>query len=335
MLSLIILVVLITLLFEISNGWNDSANAIATVVSTRVLTPFQAVMLAATMNILGALFSTAVAKTIGKGIVNPDLINETVVVSALVAGFLWNAVMTRFGLPVSASHAIIGSVMGAAVAFGGFEILNLAGLKKIFIALLTSPIFGLFFGYYFMKLLLKLFGSYPPGQLNNVFGKLQIISSSLMAFSHGSNDAQKGMGIITLALVSAKYLDQPNVPLWVILACAIAMGLGTAFGGWRVIKTLGVHMIKLEPIHGFAAETAAMSIILGATSLGMPVSTTHVISTSIMGVGATKRLSAVKWGIAGKIVLAWIFTLPMCFGFAWMVMKIILAFFPEATPIVP
>lgn len=325
--EIIYVVVFLAILFEISNGWNDSANAIATVVSTRVLTPARAVALAATMNILGALFSTAVAKTIGTGIVDPRAVTEIVVASALMAGFLWNGMMTLAGLPVSASHALIGSVIGAAVGFGGFEILNLAGLKKIFIALLTSPVLGIIIGFLLMKLILKLFGSFSPGSVNRNFGRLQVLSSSFMAFSHGSNDAQKVMGIITLTLVSGGMLDSVEVPLWVILICAAAMGFGTAMGGWRVIKTLGVHMLKLDPVHGFAAETAATAIILGASSSGLPVSTTHVISTSIMGVGATKRLSAVRWGIAGKIVLAWVFTLPACFLFAYLLCRALLLVF--------
>jgi PiT family inorganic phosphate transporter len=306
----IILVIGITLLFEISNGWNDSANAIATVVSTRVLTPLQAVLLAAFMNVAGAFFSTAVAKTIGKGIVNPS------------DGFVWNGAMTFFGLPVSASHALIGGIIGAGVAhMGGYDQLNMAGLTKIFVALFTSPVIGIFFGYLFMKVLIRFFCNISPGTLNKHFGRLQIISASFMAFSHGSNDAQKGMGVITLALVSGGYLSSLDVPLWVILMCALAMGLGTALGGWRVIKTLGHQMLKLQPVHGFAAETSATAIILGASSLGLPVSTTHVITTCIMGVGATKRLSAVRWGVARKIVLAWIFTLPMCIGLAWLAYK--------------
>jgi PiT family inorganic phosphate transporter len=300
MLDIIILIVILALLFDISNGWNDSANAIATVVSTRVLSPMQAVLMAATMNIAGALFSTAVAKTIGKGIVDPSNITEPVVASALVAGFIWNGVMTLFGLPVSASHALIGGVMGAAIAHGGVSILNLAGLTKIFTALLTSPIIGIFFGYIFMKLLARIFCNVPLGMLNKHFGRLQVASSGFMAFSHGMNDAQKAMGVITLALVSGGYLTNIEVPLWVILSCAIAMGLGTAFGGWRVIKTLGHQMMKLQPVHGFAAETSAIAVIAGASSLGLPVSTTHVITTCIMGVGATGRLSAVRWGVAGK-----------------------------------
>jgi PiT family inorganic phosphate transporter len=317
--EIIILVIVLALFFEVSNGWNDSANAIATVVSTRVLSPMQAVLLAAIMNVAGAFFSTAVAKTIGKGIVNPADITQTVVAAALIAGFIWNGAMTFFGLPVSASHALIGGVMGAGVAhLGGFGQLNLAGLTKIFIALLSSPVIGIFFGYFFMKILIRFFCNVSPGTLNKHFGRLQIVSASFMAFSHGSNDAQKGMGVITLALLSGGYLTSLEVPFWVILMCAMAMGIGTALGGWRVIKTLGHQMLKLQPVNGFAAETSATAIILGASALGMPVSTTHVITTCIMGVGATKRLSAVRWGVAGKILMAWIFTLPMCIALSWL-----------------
>ncbi|HDH04713.1 MAG TPA: inorganic phosphate transporter [Nitrospirae bacterium] len=317
--TIIIGVVAIAILFEISNGWNDSANAIATVVSTRVLTPLQAVLLAAAMNIAGAFFSTAVARTIGIGIVNPSDITQVVVAAALLSGFLWNGAMTFFGLPVSASHALIGGIIGASVAhLGGFDQLNLSGLTKIFTALLTSPIIGIFFGYFFMKLITRLFCNVSPGKINKHFGRLQIVSAGFMAFSHGMNDAQKVMGVITLALVSGGFLTSVEVPFWVILICALAMGFGTAAGGWRVIKTLGHQMMKLQPVHGFAAETAATAVILGASSLGLPVSTTHVITTSIMGVGATKRLTAVRWGVARKIVIAWIFTLPMTAAAAWL-----------------
>ncbi len=321
--EIIIVIIIIALLFEISNGWNDAANSIATVVSTRVLTPLQAVCLAAGMDAVGALISTAVAKTIGKGIVDPAAITETVVISALVAGFLWNWAMTLLGLPVSASHALIGSIMGAGLAAGGLDVLNLSGLKKIFIALISSPILGIFVGYYCMKLILKIFGRLSPGVINKYFGRLQILSSGFMAFGHGSNDAQKVMGVITLALFSHKLIPSLEVPTWVILLCAASMGLGTAMGGWRVIKTLGHKMLKLQPVHGFAAETSATAIILSASTLGLPVSTTHVISTCIMGVGATKRLSAVKWGIAGKILLAWIFTLPACIVLAYIAEKVL------------
>ena len=324
MLELTFFVVFVAIAFEISNGWNDSANAIATVVSTRVLTPVQAVILAAVMNALGALLSTAVAKTIGKGIVDPGAITEIVVVSALIAGFLWNGAMTVFGLPVSASHALIGSLIGAGFAFGGMDVLNFKGLIKIFTALLVSPVLGIFLGYLFMKLILKVFGTLPSGTINRNFGRLQLLSSAFMAFGHGSNDAQKVMGIITLSLFSSGYLNSMSVPLWVILICALAMGMGTAMGGWRVIKTLGVSMLKLEPVHGFAAETSATGIILGASIMGLPVSTTHVISSCIMGVGATRRLTAVRWGIAGKIIMAWVLTLPACFIVAYLISKALL-----------
>lgn len=319
--EVVIFTVFLAILFDISNGWNDSANAIATVVSTRVLTPAKAVMLAAFMNILGAFLTTAVAKTIGSGVVDPKAITEIVVAAALLSGFLWNSAMTWIGLPVSASHALIGGLIGASVSYGGTGILNISGITKIFTALITSPIIGIFFGFLFMKLILKLFGTLPTGIINRHFGKLQILSSAFMALSHGSNDAQKVMGIITLSLVSGGFLHSLEVPFWVVLICALAMGLGTAFGGWKVIKTMGVGMLKLEPIHGFAAETSATAIILGASHLGLPVSTTHVIATSIMGVGATRRLSAVRWGVAGKIVLAWVFTLPACALFGWALCK--------------
>ena len=322
--SLIILIVILAIVFDISNGWNDSANAIATVVSTRVLSPIKAGLLAASMNIAGAFFSTAVAKTIGKGIVDPSAVTEPVVASALLAGFVWNGVMTLAGMPVSASHALIGGLIGSAVAFGGYGILNMDGLMKIFTALLTSPIFGIVFGYLLMKLIIRIFCNVSPGVLNKHFGRLQLISSGFMAFSHGSNDAQKVMGVITLALVSGGYLHSVEVPFWVVLSCALAMGTGTAMGGWRVIKTLGHQMMKLQPVHGFAAETAATAIILGASHMGLPVSTTHVITTSIMGVGATKRVSAVRWGIAKKIVMAWVFTLPMCGILAWLIYEILI-----------
>ena len=320
--DLLILIILLALLFDVSNGWNDSANAIATVVSTKVLSPLAAVSMAACMNILGAFLTTAVAKTIGKGIVDPTVITDTVIMAALLSAFLWNTIMTLFGLPVSASHALVGGLVGAALAHGGATILNVAGLMKILTALLISPVFGIFIGFFFMKLLLNVFANAAPGKVSKYFGRLQVLSSAMMAFGHGSNDAQKVMGIITMALLSRGVIDTLEVPVWVILAAALAMGFGTFIGGWKVIKTLGVKMLKLQPVHGFAAETSATLIIVGASQLGMPVSTTHVISSSIIGVGATSRLSAVRWGIAGKIIMAWVLTLPACIGFSWGLVKI-------------
>ena len=324
MVEIILIIVLLAILFDVSNGWNDSANAIATVVSTRVLSPLKAVGMAALMNILGAFFSTAVAKTIGEGVVSPEAVTNLVVVAALVTAFLWNGVMTRIGMPISCSHALIGGLIGASIAFGGVGILNLGGIQKIFLSLLLSPVIGLIFGYFFMKLLIFLVGGHSPGSINRKFGRLQLISSAFMAFSHGSNDAQKAMGVITLALVSSGFLKSLVVPFWVILVCGAAMGLGTALGGWRVIRTLGVNMLKLQPIHGFAAETSAAATIIVSSHFGLPVSTTHVITTAIMGVGSTKRFSAVRWGLARKILLAWVFTLPICFGAGWLIMEILL-----------
>lgn len=320
--DLLILIILLAILFDISNGWNDSANAIATVVSTKVLSPLAAVTMAATMNILGAFLTTAVAKTIGKGIVDPAMITDTVVMAALLSAFLWNTIMTLFGLPVSASHALVGGLAGAAIAHGGVKILNMAGITKILTALLISPIFGIFIGFFIMKFLLNMFANTAPGKVNKHFGRLQILSSAMMAFGHGSNDAQKVMGIITMALLSRGMIATLEVPVWVIITAALAMGFGTFFGGWKVIKTIGVKMLKLQPVHGFAAETSATLIILGASQFGLPVSTTHVISSSIIGVGATSRLSAVRWGVAGKIVMAWVLTLPACIGFAWGITRI-------------
>jgi len=319
--TIIIVIIALALLFDISNGYNDAANAIATVVSTRVLTPPKAVMLAVMMNILGAFLTTEVAKTIGKGVVDPKAITEMVVVSALFAGFFWNTLMTIFGLPVSASHALIGGLVGSSVSYGGVNILNISGLAHIFSSLLVSPVIGIIFGFFLMRFILKFFGTLPVGTVNKYFGRLQLLSSGFMAFSHGSNDAQKVMGIITLSLVSGGFLHSVEVPFWVIIICALAMGIGTALGGWKVIKTMGISMAKLEPVHGFAAETSATAIILGASHFGLPVSTTHVIATAIMGVGATKRLSAVRWGIGKKIVLAWVLTLPVCALLAWFICK--------------
>lgn len=323
MLDALIIIIILAVLFDISNGWNDSANAIATVVSTKVLSPLQAVALAAIMNIAGAFLTTAVAKTIGKGIVDPKVITDGVVMAALMSAFFWNGIMTLAGLPVSASHALVGGIIGASWSYGGMAILNISGILKIFVALITSPFMGIIIGFLFMKLILNTLGGLPPSTLNKHFGKLQIVSSAMMAFGHGSNDAQKVMGIITMALLSKGMISTMEVPVWVIFTAAFAMGLGTFMGGWKVIKTIGVKMLKLEPIHGFAAEASATGIILAASHVGLPVSTTHVISTAILGVGATKRLSAVRWGIAGKIMMAWIFTLPVCIGIAWGIQRIL------------
>jgi inorganic phosphate transporter, PiT family len=311
-LLLTVVVIVIALLFDFTNGWNDAANSIATVVSTRVLSPLQAVLFGATLNFLGAYLSTKVAKTIGGDITDPKTITQTVILSAMITAAGWTAIMTRLGLPISASHALIGGIIGATISFKGIAALKIAGVTKILIALVASPIFGFAIGFVIMFLIIRLFHRFSPSSINRTFGKLQILSAGFMAISHGTNDAQKAMGVITMTLVSGGYLNTLEVPFWVISACAIVMGLGTAFGGWKVIKTLGVNLLKIKPVQGFAAETSASVVILGAASLGVPVSTTHVIASSIMGVGSTMKFSAVRWGIARDIVIAWIFTLPVC-----------------------
>jgi PiT family inorganic phosphate transporter len=320
--EVLVLIIVLAVFFDIANGWHDCANAIATVVSTKVLSPLQAVILAATMNIAGAFLTTAVAKTIGTGIVDPTAITNAVLISALLSAILWNLITIIMGLPVSSSHALVGGLVGAAVSHGGTTLLNIAGIMKIVMSLLLSPLFGIIIGYLFMKMILHFFGQLSPGVIGRYFGRLQIVSSSFMAFGHGSNDAQKAMGIITMALLASGKITTLEVPTWVVLTCALAMGFGTLFGGWKIIKTLGHNMLKLEPIHGFAAETSSAGIIMAASYFGMPVSTTHVVSTAILGVGATKRLSAVRWGIAGKIVMAWVLTLPVCIAMAWGIERI-------------
>ena len=307
---ILVLVVVLALLFDFSNGWHDSANAIATVVSTHVLSPGQAVMLAAILNVAGAFMSTAVAKMIGGGIVEPTLINQYTVISALLGAISWNLFTLMLGLPTSSSHALIGGIIGGALAQSGWTSIKLSGLRAVLEALLFSPLMGFILGYLFILAVYWAVFRVPRGLANRSFRRLQLLSASLMAFSHGANDAQKAMGIVTLALVSAGQLDHMIVPTWVILSCAVAMGLGTAAGGWRIIRTLGMRIIKMEPVHGFAAETSAALILLGTAHFGMPVSTTHTITSSIMGVGAVTRLSAVKWGVSLRIIYAWIFTLP-------------------------
>ena len=307
---LLILVVALALLFDFSNGWHDSANAIATVVSTHVLSPGQAVLLAAVLNIAGAFMSTAVAKMIGGGIVEASLINQFTVMAALIGAITWNLFTLILGLPTSSSHALIGGIIGAALAQSGWSAVKLSGLRAVLEALLLSPFLGFVLGYFFILAIYWSVFQVVRGIANRSFRRLQLVSASLMAFSHGANDAQKAMGIVTLALVSAGQLDRMVVPTWVILSCALAMGLGTAAGGWRIIRTLGMRIIKMEPVHGFAAETSAALILLGTAHFGMPVSTTHTITSSIMGVGAVTRLSAVRWGVSLRIVYAWIFTLP-------------------------
>ena len=313
-LTVLLLVVLgLAVLFDYINGFHDTANAIATSVSTRALKPEHAILMSATANFVGALTGTAVAKTIASGLATtPDgPAGQTVIAAALVGAIAWNLITWRLGIPSSSSHAIIGGLLGAVIVSVGFAAIKLDGVRdKVIVPLVLSPIAGITVGFLLMVLLLNVFRRANPQRLNERFRRLQILSAAYMAFSHGSNDAQKTMGIMTLALFAAGVLPTADIPLWVILLAASAISLGTAAGGWRIIRTMGQKVVKLDPIHGFAAETTAATIIFTASHFGMPVSTTHVISTAIMGVGASDRLSAVRWGVAGNIIIAWIVTIP-------------------------
>lgn len=330
-LMLLILVVLLTLIFDFINGFHDSANAIATVVSTRVMTPLVAVVYAGILNFIGALMGTEVAATIGSGLVDVSTVTLHTILCTVLAAIIWNLITWYKGLPTSSSHAIIGSLLGAAwfsSNVSGHENIHFDKLvQKVIIPMFSSPVLGIVLGFLVMTILTWLICKMAPARVNRIFGRMQILSAGFMAITHGLNDAQKSMGIIALALIVVYPQESFNVPLWVKVACALAMGAGTMMGGWRIIHTLGSKMIKLQPVHGFAAETTASIIIGGASHLGIPVSTTQVITTSIMGVGANKRLSAVRWGVVGNIVWAWILTIPMTFSLAGVLMVIYKAVF--------
>ena len=328
--TLIFTVLLVALVFEYINGFHDTANSIATVVSTKVLTPRQAVVMAAATNLVGALWGTAVAKTIASGLVDAKIVTSEILVCALLGAIVWDLLTWWVGLPSSSSHALIGGLCGAALATGrgNWSVLKWSsGLwPKVVLPMFASPFIGLIIGGLFMTILLVLLRSFTPHFVHSTFGKLQLFSAAWMAHSHGTNDAQKTMGIITLALFTGtkagvfvglpawlNFLQTPKfaaVPLWVKVLCAATMGAGTAAGGWRIIRTLGHRMVKLQPVHGFAAETTAAIIIQGASYYGIPLSTTHVISTSIMGVGAVKRFSGLRWTVVERIIWAWLLTLP-------------------------
>jgi PiT family inorganic phosphate transporter len=309
---LLFLIIVISLAwsYDFYNGMNDAANAIATTVSTRALTPRQAIILARTMNVLGAFLTTEVAKTIGKGVVDPGSIDQLVVISALAGAIGWSALCTYLGIPISITHALVGGLMGAAIIAKGFAVIHYAGIQKIVIAMVLSPLAGFLAGFILMVMIYWLFRKALPEKVNKGFKYGQIVSAALMSLSHGSNDTQNAMGMITAALLVGGFIDSFQVPVWVILGSAIFMGLGTSFGGWKIIRTMGMRLVKLKPVHGFTAEFSAAATIMISTLLGAPVSTTHVISASIMGVGSTQRLSAVRWGIASNIVLTWILTFP-------------------------
>lgn len=320
---LLLLVVASALVFDYVNGFHDTANAIATCVSTRALSVRGAIIMAATLNFAGAMVSTKVAGTIGKGIVDKDNVTQMVVLAGVLGAIIWDIITWYYGMPSSSSHAIIGGIVGAVLAHAGMAALHWAGLQKIILALVISPIIGTIFGFIFMLLLMWGFRNNSPGPLNKGFRRLQVASAAFMAFSHGTADAQKSMGVITMALLSFGTIQTFEVPTWVKLACAIAMGLGTAAGGWRIIKTIGRDFVKLQPVHGFCVETASASVILGASSLGMPVSTTHVITSAILGVGLSKRISAVNWKVAQRILVAWVLTIPASALVAYIIYQVL------------
>lgn len=314
-------VIVLVLVAEFVNGWTDAPNAIATVVSTRVLKPQIAVIMASILNIAGAISGTAVAATIGKGIVQSEAINLITIGAAMVGIIFWSTLAWRYGLPTSESHALIAGLTGAGIATAGPSVLLWAGWKKVLIGLGFSTFLGFTAGWLIITGITRLFRNITPGKARKTFGRLQVLSAAFMAFSHGSNDGQKFIGVFTLALMLGGILPEFKISWEVILICSLVMGVGTSIGGWRIIKTMGIHMVKLETYHGFAAETGAATCIELASRLGIPLSTTHTISTSIMGVGASKRLSAVRWGVAREVVTAWILTFPVCGIIAFLVAK--------------
>ncbi|HWO43295.1 MAG TPA: inorganic phosphate transporter [Candidatus Eisenbacteria bacterium] len=320
-LLLVLPVIVLILTAEFVNGWTDAPNAIATVVSTRVLSPYQALAMATVFNALGALSGTAVAATIGKDIVQPEVINLTTVGAAMVGIIFWSTLAWYFGLPTSESHALIAGLTGAGLATAGPEALLWEGWRKVLIGLVFSTFLGFLGGLFLMRVIYGTFANRRPGTVRKIFGRLQVLSAAFMAFSHGSNDGQKFIGVFSLALLLGGLMQEFYTPLWVILTCAVTMAVGTAVGGWRIVRTMGLRLTKLEPVHGFAAETAAAATIELATRLGIPLSTTHTINTSIIGVGATRRFSAVRWGVTFEIASAWILTFPVCGAIGWLVAK--------------
>lgn len=327
------LVLLMAYLFEFANGWTDAPNSIATVVSTRVLRPLPAVAMAAVLNLLGALAGLEVAKTIASGIINADLVSLETIAAAVFGATIWALGAQYFGLPSSESHALVAGLLGAGYAAGGLQGLEWEGTRKALIGLVTSPIGGFFVSLLIMASIYWIFAKFKPRIVRRFFGKAQILSAGFMAFSHGTNDAQKTIGIIALALYlhnnpGAPAPEEFPIDTWMIVSAAVVMGLGTLVGGWRVIRTIGLRLTKLEPVHGFAAETGAAAVITVASRFGIPVSTTHAIGSSIMGVGATQRLSAVRWGVAGQVVTAWILTWPSCMALGYTLEKLFHNLYP-------
>lgn len=329
---LVIVIVVLALGFDFINGFHDTANAIATSVSTRALSPRAAIILASVMNLVGALMFTGVAKTIGKDIVDTSKLGEsglTMVIATLLAAIAWNLITWWQGIPSSSSHALIGALAGAGIAALGWDGLNYGGFTKIVLGLIGSPIIAFILGYFIMFILKHVFANTSPHHVNKVFRGGQVLTAAFQSFTHGTNDAQKAMGIITMALVVGElHPSMDTVPFWVKLSAAIAMALGTSVGGWKIIKTMGTKIFKIEPINGFSADISSASIILSATLTELPVSTTHTITSSILGVGAAKRFSSVRWHVAGRIVMTWVITIPVVAVLAALCYAVLSLFLP-------
>lgn len=315
LLLITIMIVIMALAFDFINGFHDTANSIATSVSTKALKPRHAIILAASMNFIGAMAFTGVAKTISKDIVDPftlaDGKGSLVILAALISGITWNLITWYYGIPSSSSHAIIGSIAGAAIAAAGFAALNASGFVKIIQSLILSPILAFGAGYLIYSIFKVVFKNNNLPKTNKRFRYYQIATAALQSFTHGTNDAQKAMGIITMALIANGFQETTDISLWVQFSCALAMGLGTSVGGWKIIKTVGGKIMKIRPVNGVAADLTGASVIFGATTIGLPVSTTHVISSSILGVGASHRVKGVKWGTAQRMLITWVITLPI------------------------
>ncbi|PXF28159.1 MAG: anion permease [Thaumarchaeota archaeon] len=317
MYELAIVAIIIALIFDFVNGFNDSANSVATVIGTRVLKPLHAVALSAAANFIGPfVFGVAVATTIAKGIVSPDEITVYMIIGGLAGAIAWSSLCTYFGLPISNSHSLIGGIMGAAIIGLGFETLVYGGLTKVFAGIIIAPIGGIVFGMVLAGIIIAVFARRKPAVVNRTFGRLSIISSAWLALTHGANDGQKTMGIIVLILFSAGIISEIHMPLWVIVAAASAMGLGTFFGGYKVIKTLGLKITRLKPYQGFAAQTGGGMMLAIFAVLGIPASTTHAITGSVMGAGAARRKRAVRWKVSRQIIFSWVITIPGAAGLA-------------------
>ena len=317
MIEIAIGAIIVALIFDFVNGFNDSANSVATVIGTRVLRPLHAVALSAAANFVGPfVFGVAVATTIAKGIVSPDEITVYMIIGGLAGAIAWSSLCTYFGLPISNSHSLIGGIMGAGIIGLGFEQLVFGGLTKVFAGIIIAPIGGIIFGMILVGIIITVFAKRKPAVVNRTFGRLQIISSAWFALTHGANDGQKTMGIIVLILFSAGIISEIHMPLWVIFAAASAMGLGTFFGGYKVIKTLGLRVTRLKPYQGFAAETGGGLMLAIFAILGIPASTTHAITGTIMGAGAARRIRAVRWNVSRQIIFSWVITIPGAAGLA-------------------